>query len=520
MMILITGDHWAVCLALMLVAVTVFHTFYQLLNIPQRRNFNPPTVFHILPFVGSAWKFGKNPTAFLLDCQRKYGNVFTFVILGQKLTAVVGALGNKFVTEMDSVTFNAEDIYGAFTAPVFGRDVAFDVPNEVWREKKRFLASGLSPTNFRTFAKLIEDEVIEFIQENLLSATLVKKIDNSEGSWSSVDAYYLISSLNILTSTRTLHGPEVRESIRSGSKIVAHYDVLDSSLGPMSFIFPRLPLPQHRRRDFSQQQLSSFYLDIIQCRKQADPKSGLTMPSDETDLIASLLKQCYHDGTPLQDHVIANLMITLLMAGRHTSVATGSWILIYLANNPSIANDLYAEQINYFGQPDGKFGSISYDDIRNLHLLNAVIRETLRLQPPIHSISRMVRKDVTVPRDCGERKFIIPQGHVVTTSFGVSQLDQTIWSQLTKWNPHRWLSNKAEDTTIDITDKNNVANAYLPSGGGGHRCIGEQYAIMQLSIIMSCLIRRFKFKVDYHTERQTFTTVTRPSNSTVYFQQR
>ncbi|KAJ3846032.1 cytochrome P450, partial [Lentinula lateritia] len=179
----------------------------------------------------------------------------------------------------------------------------------------------------------------------------------------------------------------------------------------------------------------------------------------ETNLIATLLKQRYHDGTPLQDHVIANLMIALLMAGRHTSAATGSWILIYIVSS--------------LGLPNGSFHSISYEDIRRLHLMNTVIRETLRLQPPIHSIPQMVREDVLVPFECGKKNFIIPKGQVVTASFAVSQVDDTIWSHATEWDPYRWFGDKLPSGAFALKEENNT-DAYLPFGGGGHRCIGEQ----------------------------------------------
>ena len=52
--------------------------------------------------------------------------------------------------------------------------------------------------------------------------------------------------------------------------------------------------------------------------------------------MASLAKQRYRDGTPLRDHEIAHIMIALLMAGQHTSSATGSWAILHIAENPEV----------------------------------------------------------------------------------------------------------------------------------------------------------------------------------------
>jgi sterol 14-demethylase len=54
-------------------------------------------------------------------------------------------------------------------------------------------------------------------------------------------------------------------------------------------------------------------------------------------MIEALMKQSYRNGTPLKDHEIAHIMIALLMAGQHTSSASGSWTLLHLANNPDVA---------------------------------------------------------------------------------------------------------------------------------------------------------------------------------------
>ena len=54
-------------------------------------------------------------------------------------------------------------------------------------------------------------------------------------------------------------------------------------------------------------------------------------------MISALLEQRYRSGAPLPDHEIAHLMITLLMAGQHTSSTTGSWAVLHIANSPVIA---------------------------------------------------------------------------------------------------------------------------------------------------------------------------------------
>jgi sterol 14alpha-demethylase len=56
----------------------------------------------------------------------------------------------------------------------------------------------------------------------------------------------------------------------------------------------------------------------------------------DQDMMEALMAQKYRSGNQLKDHEIAHIMIALLMAGQHTSSATGSWALLHLADNPDI----------------------------------------------------------------------------------------------------------------------------------------------------------------------------------------
>jgi len=152
---------------------------------------------------------------------------------------------------------------------------------------------------------------------------------------------------------------------------------------------------------------------------------------------------------------------------------------------------LYREQVKYFGTPDGKLRSMTYEEIRTLPILDAVIRETLRLHPPIHSMMRKVRDDVVVPPSLSapnqDSTYIIPKGHYVFASPAVSQADPSIWRDPTKWDPYRWNDPEGIAAQASYADVNGekidygygavskgTESPYQPFGAGKHRCIGEQ----------------------------------------------
>lgn len=115
-----------------------------LLNVARQllfRNPNePPIVFHWVPFIGSTVTYGIDPYKFFFACREKYGDVFTFILLGKKTTVCLGTKGTDFILNGKLRDVNAEEIYGPLTTPVFGKDVVYDCPNSKLMEQKKVSA--------------------------------------------------------------------------------------------------------------------------------------------------------------------------------------------------------------------------------------------------------------------------------------------------------------------------------------------------------------------------------------------
>ena len=103
----------------------------------RRRSSDPPVVFHWVPFIGSTVTYGIDPYKFFFECRKKYGDVFTFVLLGKKTTVCLGTKGNEFILNGKLKDVNAEEIYSPLTTPVFGTDVVYDCPNSKLMEQKK-----------------------------------------------------------------------------------------------------------------------------------------------------------------------------------------------------------------------------------------------------------------------------------------------------------------------------------------------------------------------------------------------
>ncbi|EJT73458.1 cytochrome P450 51 [Gaeumannomyces tritici R3-111a-1] len=443
----------------------------------------PPVVFHWFPLIGSTITYGMDPPRFFRECKKKYGDVFTFVLLGKPTTVYLGTNGNEFILNGKLRDVCAEEIYTPLTTPVFGKDVVYDCPNSKLMEQKKFMKIALTTEAFRSYVPIISDEVTNYL----------KRTPDFKGEQGVVNICPKMAQITIFTASHTLQGKEIRDQF--DESLASLYHDLDMGFTPINFQLHWAPLPSNRRRDHAQRTVAKIYSETIKRRRArgADKEAH--------DIMYHLMNSTYKNGTPVPDHEIANMMIALLMAGQHSSSSTSSWIMVRLASRPDIMEELYQEQVRAFG---ADLPPLTYEDLAKLPLNQAIIKETLRLHAPIHSIMRAVKQPMPVPGT----KYVIPSSHVLMSAPGHSASDPAFFPEPDLWEPHRWLADShlaprlgpAADEDEEKIDygyglvSKGTASPYLPFGAGRHRCIGEQFANVQLQTITAMIVREFKFR--------------------------
>lgn len=471
-------------ISLIVGAPFVYNILYQLLY--SLRSDRVPLVFYWIPWLGSAVPYGMQPYEFFDQCQKKYGNVFSFVLLGKVMTVYLGPKGHEFVLNAKLNDVSAEDAYSHLTTPVFGKGVIYDCPNWKLMEQKKFAKTSLTRESFIKYVPLIRQEISQYL--NSESSFLGGDEDKKKGR---VNVMKTQPELTIFTASRTLLGKEMREKLNTG--FAKLYSDLDKGFTPLNFIFSNLPLPSYRARDNAHHVISQTYLSLIKQRKAENDVQ-------DRDLVDALIKNSkYKDGSRMTDEEIANLLIGVLMGGQHTSAATSAWFLLHLGEKPELQEELYQEQKRVL---QGR--ELAYEDLQEMPLTNNVIKETLRMHMPLHSLFRKVTHSIPVPGT----SYVVPKGHHVLVSPGYAQTNDSYFPQASKFDPHRWddLSGSTlNDDTVDYgfgKISKGVSSPYLPFGGGRHRCIGEQFAYVQLGTILVTFVQTFKWSgnappVDY-----------------------
>lgn len=319
----------------------------------------------------------------------------------------------------------------------------------------------------------------------------VNRVPSLQGTQGSVNIPAVMAEMTIYTASRSLQGKEVRS--RFDSSFADLYHDLDMGFSPINFMLPWAPLPHNKKRDYAQKKMAQTYTDIIKARREAGGEK------DSDDMIWNLMSCVYKDGTPVPDVEVAHMMIALLMAGQHSSSSTSAWIMLRLATRPDILEELYQEQLSVLG-PD--LPPLTYDVLQKLPLNAQVVKETLRIHAPIHS---MMRK-VTQPMPIEGTPYTIPPTHVLLAAPGVTSKVEEHFPNPDEWEPHRWdagssgstaQADEAESEKVDygygLVSKG-ASSPYLPFGAGRHRCIGEAFAYVQLGTITATMVRIFKLK--------------------------
>ncbi len=342
---------------------------------------------------------------------------------------------------------------------------------------------ALTTPAFQSYVPIIVDEVTNYF----------KKTPDFKGQSGVANIAKAISELTIFTASHSLQGKEVRSKF---DESIAHlYHDLDMGFTPINFMFHWAPLPWNARRDRARDTIAKIYRDIIEERRASGKNDG------SQDIMYHLMNSTYKNGVKVPDHEIAHMLIALLMAGQHSSASTGSWVMLRLASRPDIMEALYREQVEALGED---LPPLTYEDLAKLPLHQNIVKETLRLHAPIHSILRAVKSPMPVPGT----NYVIPTSHNLLAAAGVSASDAQYFPDPDLWEPTRWNKDSPlaptlvqtpaeEEEKIDygygLVSKGSNS-PYLPFGAGRHRCIGEQFANVQLQTVTAMIVRMFKFR--------------------------
>ena len=296
----------------------------------------------------------------------------------------------------------------------------------------------------------------------------VEQIENSVEKYFSkwkvgeiTDIYQEMDLFTILLSMEIFVGMEADEE---GKRFAYLFEtVLNLLFSPPTFLLPYdLPgFPFHRLR-VQGTKLESQLKDLIRRRRE----KGL----HGTDSLSMFLQAHDEDGSMMSENEIVGETVAVFRGGSKTSASTLTWTLFLLTQHP----DVYARLTDELaGTLRGAAPTLT--QLNQLPLLEGVIKESLRLIPPVIWGVRYSSDDFEIGG------YQHKKGSSVIYSSYVTHHMPEIYNDPQRFNPYRWETIKPS------------AYEYFPFNSGPRRCLGAEFAMMELKITLAMLLQKYHF---------------------------
>jgi cytochrome P450 len=226
-----------------------------------------------------------------------------------------------------------------------------------------------------------------------------------------------------------------------------------------------LPTPNNLRFRKAVRRLDEIIYGLISQR--------LSKGGEEDDLLSLLLFAEDEQGAKLNSKQLRDALATLFFASHEAAALVLTWACYLLALHPDIQDTLVTELDNILGRRETPQAA----DLPALRYTRRVIKEALRLYPPNRSVGR------EASNDCEIGDYYVPAGTQLLMSQWVVQRDSRYFNSPEEFQPDRW--------TTEFT-KQLPKYAYFPFGGGPRVCIGQDFAMMEATLVIATILRRFR----------------------------
>lgn len=407
----------------------------------------PPRVSGEKPDVGHMEEFGVNFARFLMRCNEECGELAEFNMAGQQTVLMSGPDAQEaFLKTLDKKLSRAA-AYQA-TVPVFGKGVIFDAPPERMKTQLKIQVDALRYQNMKNYAAVIAQEVEDWVAEW-----------GDEGELDFLDEFL---RLTLHTACHCLLGEDFRNKMTEEFKQLYH--ALEKGLQAIAFVDPYMQQPVFEARDKALIRLQELIGGIIaERRANSDVEHG--------DALETFMSGTYKDGSHLSENEITGLVIATMFAGHHTSSGTATWTLVELARQKEYAAEVLEELQGLFKD----VSELTFEALREIPRLERFIEEVLRIHPPLILLMRRVIEDIDY------KGTLIEAGKTVAISTYGSHRNTDYFPDPERFDPHR--------------PKPDTLWAYIPFGGGPHKCAGNAFAMMQLKSIFAALLTRYEFEL-------------------------
>jgi cytochrome P450 len=399
----------------------------------------------------------RNPVRVLSKYTELLGDTFRFYFGGLKEAIVTTSPAViQHVLKTNAENYHKSEIQTKRMGHFLGKGLLTS-HGEVWRNQRRLIQKGFDRKQLDVLSSIMQDSLAESLRD----------FDTQVRS-GPVDIYTHLMKMTFSMVGRSLFGARLKdEDIGVISRTISTVQEFMVRQTIQPYLNPWFAVSgELRRHEEMRSRADGILLDYIRRRRQEAPGH---------DLLQILMDARYSDGEGMSDELVLSESMQLLVAGHETSSNALSWLLYLLISHPDCLDRLRAEFDAVLGAEP-----LTYSHVPKLEFAAQVVQEGLRLYPPFWMVDRMALSDDRA----GD--LVIPRGStVVVFIYGVHHSPRH-WENPERYDPERF--SKANE-------KSHTPFTWLPFGAGPRGCIGGNYAMLQIFMILSVLLKKYELKL-------------------------
>src|ERR1700731_37018 len=453
------------------------------------------TAFTPIPVVSRSRSFAdslamvRNPVQVLSKYGELFGDTFQFYLGGLKEAIVTtNPVVIQHVLKTNAENYQKSEIQVKRMGHFLGKGL-LTTHGEAWRTQRRLIQTGFDRKQLDVLSSIMRDSLAESLRDF-----------DSQIRRGPVDIYPQLMKITFAMVARSLFGARLKDEdidLVSHTICTVQEFIVRQTLQP--YLNPWFALSgELRKHEDMRARADAILLEYIRKRRNEPPGH---------DLLQTLMDARYSDGEGMSDKLILSESMQLLVAGHETSSNALSWLFYLLSSRPDCLERVRQEFDSVLGE-----APLSYSDVPKFEFLTQVIQEGLRLYPPFWMIDREAVAD-----DRGG-DLAIPRGSTVILYVYGAHHASRYWGSPESFDTERFTK---------ANEKLRTPFTYLPFGGGPRGCIGGNYAMLQILMILSDLLRKYDFQLapgqmiearpmvilrPKHGIRMTFTNASAPAS--------
>ena len=406
--------------------------------------------------LGSTRDIRHDPLRFGLEMARHYGDIVRIRLLFWPAYLVNHPDGVKHVLQENQRNYH-KDLYPYRTLkPLLGQGLVTN-DGESWLQQRRLMQPAFHRKRLAAFGRLMTGTTVSMLDQWQRFAESDQPLDVAAEMVRLTLRITGQALFNIDLSDET---HTVGQAVSTVNKLLSEY--LYAPFPPLS-----IPTPRSHRLQVARHTLDQVVHDIITQRRQQNTDTG--------DLLSILLlARDEETGQGMNDQQVRDEVMTLLIAGHETVATALTWTWYLLSQHPEVERSLHSELDEVLG---GHLPTIEH--LARLSYTRMVIEEVLRLYPPAWIFGR---KAIANDEIGG---YFIPANSIIVLSPYITHRHPAFWEHAEVFDPERF----APEQTAGRPHY-----AYFPFGGGPRICIGNNFALMEIQLVLATIAQHYRLR--------------------------